>query len=82
VSRSHAGLEDKPLTAYTDPTEYPTIDPGYLRHPADVNVLAAGLRMLDKVAKSSHLKDKFAKRQFPAPEIDLQDIEQSRQAVR
>jgi hypothetical protein len=47
-----------------------------------VNVLAAGLRMVDKVAKSSHLKDKFAKRQWPAPEIDLQDIEQSRAAVR
>jgi hypothetical protein len=37
--------------------------------------------MLDKAANSSHLKDKFAKRQFPAPDIDLQDIEQSRQAV-
>jgi hypothetical protein len=38
--------------------------------------------MLDKVAKSGHLKDKFANRQFPAPEIDLQDMEQSREAVR
>ena len=70
------------LTVCADPTQYPTIDPGYLRHPADVNVLAAGLRMVDKAAKTSHLKDKFAKRQFPAPEIDLQDIEQSRAAIR
>ena len=70
------------LTADADATKHPTIDPGYLRHPADVHVLAAGLRMLDKVAKSSHLKDKFANRLFPAPEIDLQDTEQSREAVR
>jgi hypothetical protein len=65
-----------------DPTKYPAIDPGYLRHPADVAVLAAGLRMVNKVANSPHLKDKFAKRLFPAPEVDLQDIEQSRAAVR
>ena len=65
-----------------DPTKHPAIDPGYLRHPADVAVLAAGLRMADKAAKSPHLKDKFAKRQFPAPDIDLQDVEQSRAAVR
>ena len=65
-----------------DPTKYPAIDPGYLRHPADVAVLAAGLRIVDKVANSPHLKDKFAKRLFPAPEVALQDIEQSRAAVR
>jgi hypothetical protein len=65
-----------------DPTKYPAIDPGYLRHPADVAVLAAGLRVVDKVANSSHLKDKFTKRIFPAPEVDLQDVEQSRAAVR
>ena len=65
-----------------DPTKHPTIDPGYLAHPADVAVLGAGLRMIDKVANSPHLKDKIAKRQFPAPEIDLQDIEKSRAAVR
>ena len=65
-----------------DPTKYPAIDPGYLRHPADVAVLAAGLRVVDKVANSSHLKDKFTKRIFPTPEVDLQDVEQSRAAVR
>jgi hypothetical protein len=37
---------------------------------------------VDKVANSSHLKDKFTKRIFPAPEVDLQDVEQSRAAVR
>ena len=69
------------LTTEPDPTKPPTIDPAYLKHPADVAVLAAGMKFLDKVAKSSHVKDKFAKRFMPAPEVDLQDTKQAAAAV-
>ena len=70
------------MTKKRDPTRHPKIDPAFLTHPADVAVLGAGLRMIDKVANSPHLKDKFVKRKFPAAEIDLQDVAQSQQAVR
>ena len=66
----------------SNPKIYPTIDPGYLTHPADVAVLAAGLKFCDAVAKSSHLKDKLASRIFPAEHVDLTDTKQAEQAVR
>lgn len=66
----------------SDPMVYPTIDPGYLAHPADVAVLAGGLKFCDAVAKSGHLKDKLASRMFPKEDIDLQDTKQAEQAVR
>ncbi len=64
-----------------DPTKPPTIDPAYLKHPADVAVLAAGMKFLDKIANSPHVKNKFAKRVLPAPEVDLQDTKQAAAAV-
>jgi choline dehydrogenase-like flavoprotein len=66
----------------SDPMVYPTIDPGYLTHPADVAVLAAGLKLCDAVAKSGALKDKLASRIFPAEGVDLEDTKQAEQAVR
>lgn len=69
------------LTFVTDPTKHPTIDPGYLQHPADVAVLAAGMKMLDKVAKSGQVKDKLARRLIPDPKVDLQDTKQAEAAV-
>ncbi len=53
-----------------DPTKPPTIDPGYLRHPADAKILAAGLKWLDQVANTRPLADAI-KRIQPAPDVSL-----------
>jgi choline dehydrogenase-like flavoprotein len=53
--------------------DHPTVDPGYLSHPADVGVLAAGITMLGHTEKSAHLADKIAARVKPLPEIDICD---------
>ncbi|KAF2168878.1 GMC oxidoreductase [Zasmidium cellare ATCC 36951] len=66
----------------SNPEDHPTIDPAFLKHPADVDVLAAGLKMLGAVEKSPHLRDKITSRVFPPPEADMSDTEQMRQAVR
>ena len=70
------------LTLLSDPTKQPAIDPAYLKHPADVAVLAGGMKFLDKLAESGHLRDKLSKRISPAPELNLQDNEAAKQAVR
>jgi choline dehydrogenase-like flavoprotein len=64
-----------------DPTKQPVIDPAYLKHPADRAVLAAGLKFIDKVAKSAAVRDKFLARTLPEPNIDLQDRKQAEKAV-
>lgn len=65
-----------------DPTKPPVIQPNYLGHEADVALLAAGLRWCDNVGKSQHVKSSFARRSFPEPSVDLQDLEQAKQVVR
>lgn len=72
----------KPLIYSPDPTKAPAIDPAYLKHPADVAVLAAGVKFLDKVSTSKSLADKFAKRINPAPGLNLQKPEDAEEAVR
>ncbi|KAJ9665514.1 hypothetical protein H2201_004396 [Coniosporium apollinis] len=66
----------------SDPTQPPVIDPAYLQHPADVAVLAAGMRFLDKVANSKALEGKLGRRITPRPELDLQKTEDAQAAVR
>ncbi|KAL1954828.1 hypothetical protein VTO42DRAFT_558 [Malbranchea cinnamomea] len=67
----------------SDPTAQPAIDPGYNRHPADVAVLATGLRFIDKVTKAKALEGKLTRRYFPESEnLDLQNAKDARQAVR
>lgn len=66
----------------SNPEDHPRIDPAFLKHQADVDVLAAGLKMLGKVEQSSFLKSKITSRVFPPPEADMNDTEQMRQAVR
>jgi choline dehydrogenase-like flavoprotein len=68
--------------APSDPTKQPAIDPAYLKHPADVAVLAAGMKFLDKLAGSGHLKGKLGKRTNPAPDLDLEDTQTAKEAVR
>ena len=64
-----------------DPTKHPVIQPNYAGHEADAAVLGAALRWGDKVGMSHHLKTTVAKRSLPASSVDLQDLEQAKQAV-
>jgi len=64
-------------------SDQPEIDPGFLRHPADAAVLAAGVKMLNKITDSKAMQGKLAKRTFPRdPELDFTDIKQAEAAVR
>lgn len=66
----------------SDPNVHPRIDPAYLKHSADVDVLAAGMKMLGAVEKSQHMKPNITKRLFPPPEKDMSDTEAMRECVR
>lgn len=66
----------------SDPFTPPEIDPGYLSHPADVILLAAGLKFLDKLVHAPNLEGKIAKRYYPLEHVDLSDRQARRDAVR
>jgi choline dehydrogenase-like flavoprotein len=59
----------------SDPFKEPRIDPGYCSHPADAAVIAAGLALMDRVAKNHHCKDALEQRYEPSPELDMQNLE-------
>jgi choline dehydrogenase-like flavoprotein len=58
------------------------LDPAYLAHPADVAVIAAALRMVERVVASPHLKPLVVGRSLPEKSVDLTDVEASRAFVR
>jgi choline dehydrogenase-like flavoprotein len=66
----------------SDPFEHPEIEPNYLGHEADVAMLGAGVKFLDKMANSPALKGKLAERTGPAPEVDLSDKQARRDYVK
>ncbi|RDW64532.1 GMC family oxidoreductase [Aspergillus mulundensis] len=76
VSRGYIHIQNN------DPSTPPTIQPNYITHDADVTVLAAFLRWADKVSHASPLNTSIANRSLPDPSLDLQDLEQAKQAVR
>lgn len=65
-----------------NPLDAPAIDPGFLSHPADLDIIAAGIQFADRVFSSDALKGKVGRRVDPPPSIDLQDKEQARDFVR
>lgn len=66
-----------------DVNDHPTLDPGFLKHPADTAILATGLKMLDKIANSKAMEGKLAKRTSHADQsLDLSNPEQAQAAVR
>ena len=65
-----------------DPTKQPVIQPNYIGCEADVALIAAGLRWADQVLQSQHLKPSVARRSFPEPSVNLQDLEQAKDVVR
>nr|ANM86581.1 putative GMC oxidoreductase [Cladonia uncialis subsp. uncialis]AUW31364.1 putative GMC oxidoreductase [Cladonia uncialis subsp. uncialis] len=66
----------------SSPLDAPLIDPGFLSHQADVDVLAAGVAFAERVFQSGLVKDKVARRVDPPPEIDLGHMEVVREFVR
>lgn len=65
-----------------NPLDAPTIDPGFLSHPADVDVIAAGIQFADRVLSSGALRGKVGRRVAPAPSVDLRNKDQVRKYVR
>lgn len=66
----------------SNPMDTPWIDPGFLSHPVDVDVLAAGLVFADRVFRSASLRGKVRRRVSPPAEVDLSNTDQARQFVR
>jgi choline dehydrogenase-like flavoprotein len=58
-----------------DHKDDPAIDPAYLSHPADIDVLQKGLQLVERVASTSPLKEKIKKRYDPES-IDVNDRKQ------
>lgn len=65
----------------SNPFDDPAIDPAYLSHPADIDLLQKGLQLVDKVASTSPLKEKIKRRYHPGP-LDLNDREQVAEYLR
>ncbi|KAH7052341.1 hypothetical protein B0J12DRAFT_571855 [Macrophomina phaseolina] len=65
-----------------DHSVQPSINPGYISHPADLAVLSTGLKLADRIASSKQLSPLLGKRYRPAPDVDLNDDRAAEQAVR
>lgn len=63
-------------------TDHPAVDPAFLKNESDVDVLAAGLKMLGHVEQSPHLRDKISQRLYPRPEADMFSTQEMKDAVR
>ncbi|KAL2858332.1 hypothetical protein BJX68DRAFT_278246 [Aspergillus pseudodeflectus] len=76
VSRGYIHIQSN------DPSQPPIIQPNYITHPADVTILAALARWGDKLGRTAPLVDSIAERGHPHPSVNLQDLEQGKEAVR
>lgn len=79
VSRGHVHIKS------SDPTRHPEVNPNYLAHPADVAVLAAGLKFVETMARRSPgLRGKLGRRIGPPPQVvpSLDTAGERRAAVR
>ena len=66
----------------SDPTKAPRIDPGYFRNEADVRILAAGMRWLDKVSQAPVLKKSLGERIIPPADASLETEDERMDFVR
>ncbi|CAG7954004.1 unnamed protein product [Penicillium salamii] len=64
-----------------DPAQQPTIQPNWLTEEADAIILGAALRMADRVGRSKHIRDSISSRLFPRPNVDLQNLDQAKEAA-
>lgn len=76
VSRGHVHITS------SDPTAAPEINPNYLGHEADVAVLGAALKFVDRVAGAPSLQNHLAARVTPEPaKFDLATVQCRRAAA-
>lgn len=54
-----------------DPTVDPAIDPAYLSHPADLEVLQKGIEYVERVVATSPFKEKIKRRYYPKEDTDF-----------
>ncbi|RMZ78267.1 hypothetical protein DV737_g3982, partial [Chaetothyriales sp. CBS 132003] len=66
----------------TNAEDQPAIDPGWLSHQADIDVLAGCLKFLNATATAEPLASKLGKRVHPRPELDLTKTEDCQQAAK
>ncbi|KIV89925.1 hypothetical protein, variant [Exophiala mesophila] len=65
-----------------DPTVYPTINPNYLNHPADIAVMGAAYKFAEKLCAAPVLEGKIGKRVHPPPEqYPLNTVAERRKAA-
>ncbi|KFY19563.1 hypothetical protein V491_04364 [Pseudogymnoascus sp. VKM F-3775] len=65
----------------SDPEIDPQIDPGYLTHPAGVELLTKGLQLLEKITATSPFKEKIKGRHHPV-ELDVGDKKSTEEYLR
>ena len=66
----------------SDPLKPPQIDPGYLRNPADVKILAAGMKWMDHVANHPLMKKSLGDRELPSKDKSLDTEEERMEYIR
>jgi choline dehydrogenase-like flavoprotein len=54
-----------------NPEDDPGIDPAYLSHPADLEVLAKGIELAEKMRATSPFKEKIERRIFPPESVNF-----------
>lgn len=67
---------------FIDVNDHPSVDPAYLKHPADIAVMAAALRLYDKATKHEAMAPLLQEQYHPNPKYDLQDLEQAKESVK
>ncbi|KAK9852252.1 hypothetical protein MYU51_008653 [Penicillium brevicompactum] len=65
----------------SDPSQPPTIQPNWLTQEADAILLGAALRMANQIGQSRHLRESISSRLFPRPNVNLQDLNQAKEAA-
>ena len=65
----------------SNPADHPAIDPAWLTHQADVDVLAAGMKFAHQTSLAEPLASKLGKRVVPSSDLDLTKTEDCKKAV-
>lgn len=66
----------------SNPQDDPAVDPAFLAHEADVEILAKGLEFCLKLTETSPFKEKLKRRYYPDESLDLSDREQRKRFAR
>ncbi|RMZ86808.1 hypothetical protein DV736_g5964, partial [Chaetothyriales sp. CBS 134916] len=57
----------------SNPLDYPVIDPGYLKHPVDLQILRAGLKLVRQIGNTNPLKSSMTNETWPGPDVQTDD---------